>query len=186
MNGLASASSLSQSLLQPSENSAAGTLDTLGAGSTISDPQPSPQDSSSSIDHLESTAGPNIITNGLSASDTQKFATSSQPDGGLVRTADVIIDRQDKGGAAEKEGAQAEPLVIKEEGEVLLEASVSGQIELLEHTPESGVGTGVGLIVNEEGHEWVPDGDHELKRVKVRKTCPIDFPSFNSRTLHNI
>jgi protein phosphatase-4 regulatory subunit 3 len=103
----------------------------------------------------------------------------------LVQPAEVIDDRQDKGGAAEKEGAQAEPLVIKDD---LLEAAVNGQIELLEHTPESGVGTGVGvgLIVNEEGHEWVPDGDHELKRVKVRKACPFDFPSFNSRALHNI
>lgn len=181
MNGLASAPSLSQSLLQPPENFAAGPVDTVGAGSTtISDPQPSPQDSSSSIDRqLDSTAATNIIPNGLSTSDTQKPATGSQPEGGLVQHAEVIDDRQDKGGAAEKEGAQAEPLVIKDD---LLEAAVNGQIELLEHTPESGVGTGLGmgLIVNEDGH-WVPDGDYELKRVKVRKVCHlISHPSFRA------
>ncbi|KIM46489.1 hypothetical protein M413DRAFT_441578 [Hebeloma cylindrosporum] len=167
MNGPASAPSLSQSLLQSSENSAAGPVDTIGAGSTtVSDPQI--QDSSSSIDrHLDSPPATIIIPNGLSASDTQKPATSSQPEGGLVEIAEVIDNRQDKGGA-EKEGPQAEPLTIKEEGEVLLEAAINGQIELLEHTPESGAGAGVGgLIVTEEAQDWVPDGDHELKRVKV-------------------
>lgn len=181
MNGLASASSLSQSLLQSSENFAAGPVDTIGAGSTtISDPQPSLQDSSSSIDRqLDSTATTNIIPNGISVSDTQKPATYSQPEGGLVQPAEVIDDRRDKGGAADEEGAQAEPLIVKEDP---LEAAVNGQIKLLERTPESGVGTGVGvgLIVNEEG-QWVPDGDYEFKRVKVRKTCSFDFPSFNAR-----
>ena len=182
MNGLASASPLSQSLLQPSENFAAGSVDTTGAGSTtISDPQPSLPDSSSSIDRqLDSTAATNLTPDGLSAPDTQKPATYSQPEG--TQPAEVIDDRQDKGGAAHEESARAEPLIVKED---LLEAAVNGQIKLLERPPESGIGTvGMGLIANEEG-QWVPDGDYEFKRVKVRKAC-----SFNShpsmRALHNI
>jgi protein phosphatase-4 regulatory subunit 3 len=171
MNGLASASSISQSLLQISENSAAGPVDTIGAGSTTTQPSESLPDSSSSIDqHLDSTATTNIIPNVPPALETQAPATGAQPEGG---TAEVIDNRQDKGGAADKQATQPEPLAIKEEGGVLLESAVDGQIQLLEHTPESGVGAGeVGLIVNEEG-QWVPDADHELKRVKVRKTLFI-------------
>lgn len=46
---------------------------------------------------------------------------------------------------------------VKEEGEATLEP-VNGQIELLEHTPDT---------VVDEGQDWLPDGDHEMKRVKV-------------------
>src|SRR5437016_1365044 len=114
MNGLASASSISQSLLQIPENSAAGPVDTIGAGSTTTQPSESHQDSSSSIDqHLDSTATTNIIPNVPSALDTQNPATSAQPEGEI---AEVIDDPRDKAEAVEKQNAQAEPLVIKEEG----------------------------------------------------------------------
>ena len=63
--------------------------------------------------------------------------------------------------------------VIKEEGEVLLD-QVNGQIELLDQPPEAMTGSNEsGLQMAEDGQEWLPEGDHELKRVKVRFG---DFP----------
>ncbi|KIL70395.1 hypothetical protein M378DRAFT_156518 [Amanita muscaria Koide BX008] len=56
---------------------------------------------------------------------------------------------------------------IKEEGEVSLD-QVSGQIELLEQSPDALVGSSEsGTQLAEDGHEWLPEGDPELKRVKV-------------------
>jgi protein phosphatase-4 regulatory subunit 3 len=54
----------------------------------------------------------------------------------------------------------------KDEGEVLLQ-HVNGQIELLEGSPDIGIGSQDSGLIVEENQEWVPDADNELKRVKV-------------------
>ena len=72
-----------------------------------------------------------------------------------------------------------EPVVIKEEGE-LIHGTVNGQIELLEHTPEPSVGSGdAEVMVNDsDAQDWIPDADHELKRVKVcQPFCSRHFPN---------
>lgn len=57
---------------------------------------------------------------------------------------------------------------IKEEGEVLLD-TVNGQIELLDHSQEVMAGPSEpGTQMAEDGQDWLSEGDHELKRVKVR------------------
>ncbi|KAF8638593.1 hypothetical protein AX17_002134 [Amanita inopinata Kibby_2008] len=56
---------------------------------------------------------------------------------------------------------------IKEEGEVLLE-QVNGQIELLEHSPDAMASSSESAAqLGEDGRDWLPEADHELKRVKV-------------------
>ncbi|PPQ68299.1 hypothetical protein CVT25_001387 [Psilocybe cyanescens] len=170
MNGLASASPEPQSLLQSSQNSPAGAAHTTGAGSTtIFDSQSPLQDSQSSIDQdPTSTSVTNIPPDELSDSTPQHPAAENpQAEGEFVQTAEVIGVSQDKGGGTETENVEAETSIIKEEGEVLLR-HVNGQIELVEHTPthDAGLGDG-GLIMTDEGGEWLPESDHELKRVKV-------------------
>ena len=46
---------------------------------------------------------------------------------------------------------------------------VNGQIELLDQSPEALVGSAEsGTHLAEDAQEWLPEGDPELKRVKVR------------------
>jgi hypothetical protein len=57
---------------------------------------------------------------------------------------------------------------IKEEGEVLLDP-VNGQIELLDQSQEVMAGPSESATqMAEDGQDWLSEGDHELKRVKVR------------------
>lgn len=56
---------------------------------------------------------------------------------------------------------------IKEEGEVLLD-QVNGQIELLESQEPLAGTSESGTHMPEDGQDWLQEGDHELKRVKVR------------------
>lgn len=78
---------------------------------------------------------------------------------------------QDKGREPVPGGQPQSLEIVKEEGEVPLE-HVNGQIELVEHTPETAAGPGdSGGTVGDDGHDWLPDGDHELKRVKVSGVC---------------
>ncbi|TFK66581.1 DUF625-domain-containing protein [Pluteus cervinus] len=58
---------------------------------------------------------------------------------------------------------QQDSELVKTEGDVILD-QVNNQIELVEHTPDAVAASGQ---AGEEGHDWAPDGDHELKRVKV-------------------
>lgn len=172
MNGHASDSPEPQSLLQASDTFTASAADTTGGGSTsVSDSESPLQDASTPMDQNLASANPtNVSLSELPVSEPQNVATSAETAGEVVQTAEVFGEGQDKGGSAEVEAVQAEPLTIKQEADVTLEA-VNGQIELLEHTPEATVvGTGeTGLIVQEDGQDWIPDPDHELKRVKVRK-----------------
>ena len=152
MNGVASQHSQSQSLLNTSIISgSAGTTDhNSGAGSTsISNQQPSFQHSSHDANLTPD--NPSLSDSTTTAGGEQVLAPQEQPPG-------------DKDGEAQ---SLIEPAVIKEEGEVLLEP-VNNQIELLEHTPEATVGSGdAEVMVNEDAQDWIPDADHELKRVKV-------------------
>jgi len=137
MNSVASQHSQSQSLLNTS---------TISGPAGIADHNPGA--SSTSISNQQAFQGSTTPTNDTNlSSDNPK----EQPPGDIE---------------GEVHG-QIEPVVIKEEGEVLL-GTVNGQIELLEHTPEASVGSGdADVMVNEDAQDWIPDADHELKRVKV-------------------
>ncbi|KAF5387750.1 hypothetical protein D9615_000680 [Tricholomella constricta] len=142
----------SQSLLASLSTSA----NSSGAGSTVSDSQPSsdsaaPLSANTSTQDATSTDS-KTSTNPLPGSSGTSQSTSVERGPSQVATGD-------KGRKHEPEGAEQQEAVgsMKEEGEASL-APVNQQIELLEHTPDS---------VVDDGQDWVPDGDHELKRVKV-------------------
>jgi len=169
MDGPAGASTELQLIPQPSSTPS----DATGTGSTaVSDSQSSIQDSQSPIDQSLSFADPTLIfpTEGWNSDSSDIPTVSSQTGEEVTWTAEAVGDGQDKGGGgAEMQNVASDSLVIKEEGEVLL-GHVNGQIELLEHTPEHGASQGMNnFIVSEEGQDWIPNQDHELKRVKVRK-----------------
>jgi len=161
MNGVASQHSQSQSLLNTSTISGpAGIADhNSGAGSTsISNQQASFQHSP----HQDSTSpnDTNLISDNSSLSDPEPLTTAGEEEA-------LVPKKQPPGDKDREVHGQIEPVGIKEEGEVLLD-TVNGQIELLEHTPEASVGSGgAGVMANEDAQDWIPDADHELKRVKV-------------------
>ena len=157
MNGVASQHSQPQSLLNSSTISGpAGIADhTSGAGSTSTSNQQALQHSP----HHDST----------SPNDTNLTSDSPSPSGlePLTKTAGVmeaLVPEEQPPGDEVGEGQE----VIKEEGEVV-NGTVSGPVELLEHTPEPNVGsTDAEVMVNDsDAQDWIPDADHELKRVKV-------------------
>ncbi len=53
---------------------------------------------------------------------------------------------------------------VKSEGEVLINA----QVDLLEGSSDNSIMSGDTTLVVQESQEWIPEPDHELKRVKVR------------------
>ena len=166
MNGVASLHLSPQSLLNTSTISGpAGIADhNFGAGST-SNQQVLHQDSTSPNDT-------NLTSDNPSLSDPEPLTTTAGEGEALVPK------EQPPGDKDGEEKGQIEPVVIKEEGEVLL-GTVSGQIELLEHTPEASVGSGdAEVMVNEDAQDWIPDADHELKRVKVCR--PSFFRHFSN------
>jgi protein phosphatase-4 regulatory subunit 3 len=59
-------------------------------------------------------------------------------------------------------GPQQSTESVKVEETVLEPVNV--QIELLEHTPD---------VIVDDGQDWAPDGDHEMKRVKVSTSTSI-------------
>ena len=159
MNGVASQHSQPQSLLNTSTISGpAGIADhTSGAGSTSTSNQQALQQSP--LHDSTSPNDTNITSDSPSPSDIEP----------LTKTAGVteaLVPKKQPPGDQVGEGQ--EPLVIKEEGEVL-RGTVNGPVELLEHTPEPSVGSGdAEVMVNDsDAQEWIPDADHELKRVKV-------------------
>jgi protein phosphatase-4 regulatory subunit 3 len=159
MNGVASQHSQPQSLLNTSTISGpAGIADHIsGAGSTSTSNQQALQHSP----HHDSTSpnDTNLISDSPSPSDLEPLTTTA----GVT---EVLVPKEQPPG--DKVGEGQEPVVIKEEGEVL-HGTVNGQIELLEHTPEPSVGSGdAEVMVNDpDAQDWIPDADHELKRVKV-------------------
>ncbi|KAF9478406.1 DUF625-domain-containing protein [Pholiota conissans] len=170
MNGHATDPPDPPSLLNSPENFADGAADTTGAGSTsISDSQSPLQDASTPIDQNLTSVNPaNISSSEPLDSEPHVATTSAATHEQVIQTAEVIEKGEDKvGGSTEVEALQAEPLTDNHEADIHLE-TVNGQIELLEHTPDNSIITGeAGLIVQDDGQDWVPDPDHELKRVKV-------------------
>ncbi|KAF8165663.1 component of IIS longevity pathway SMK-1-domain-containing protein [Crassisporium funariophilum] len=175
MNGLASAGSHSQSLLHTPTNPvpAAASLadDNSGAVSTsIPNPQPSPQlPSTPSISDPTPATDIASTANDVSPRDPQALTTPSGTQEEDIQKAEVHVHGQDKGGAVAVGNEHIEPQFVKEESDGALElVPRNNQIELVEHMPEAGIGLGeAGLMINEEAQEWIPDADHELKRVKV-------------------
>ncbi|KAL0950186.1 hypothetical protein HGRIS_010179 [Hohenbuehelia grisea] len=78
---------------------------------------------------------------------------------GSMQTEEQAAGSQD---ALEQEHYTAEML---EDGGI---GSINGlqQVELVEHTPDGAGGLG-DVSVGDDPHDWFPDNDHELKRVKV-------------------
>ena len=159
MNGVASQHSQPQSLLNTSTISGpAGIADhTFGAGSTSTLNQQALQHSP----HHDST----------SPNDTNQTSDSPPPSDleSLTTTAgetDALAPKMHPPGDEDGEG---QPVVIKEGGEVL-RGTDNSPLELSqEHTPEPSVGSGDAevMINDSDAQDWIPDADHELKRVKV-------------------
>ena len=173
MNSVASQHSQPQSLLNTSTISGpAGIADhNSGAGSTpISNQQASFQHSS----HQDSTSpnNTNLTSDNSLLPDPEPLTPTTGED-------QVLVPKEQPGDKDGEVQGQIEPAVIKEEGEVLLE-TVNGQIELMEHIPEASVGSGdAEVMVNEDAQDWIPDADHELKRVKVCQ-CPLSLSFLKS------
>lgn len=147
MNSDAGPENQPQSLL----STTSPTSDSLGAGSTI--PSISQQSSDSTTPHSTQ----NSID--LSANDSKASAGNpSEPNGSTEGTGGgdhVPVATEDKDREPELAAGTALGSVKEEEGTL---EQVNGQIELLEHTSDT---------VVDEGQDWLPDGDHEMKRVKV-------------------
>lgn len=175
MNGVASASQESLSFLQMSQNSIAGVSDTTGAGSTlISNEQSSSslQDSSLSIGSVSNTDNPSTSQQNISVATESTSVNPGDPQIQLAQNQNELLQLHKKDETPEVEVIQVDPIHIKEGNNPLLE-QVNGQVSLLEHTHENGVGAGdPGLIGAEETQDWIPESD-ELKRVKVRNILPI-------------
>ncbi|KAJ2929227.1 hypothetical protein H1R20_g7862, partial [Candolleomyces eurysporus] len=100
---------------------------------------------------------------------TQQLAMdSSSDDMAEVAQDGRVAAQEDKDNDTEPEiGPQPAQHRIKEEGEVSLD-HVNGQPELFEHAsgPYLGPGDPSGVMAD-DGQEWIPDADHDLKRVKA-------------------
>ncbi|PPQ70709.1 hypothetical protein CVT26_014633 [Gymnopilus dilepis] len=171
MNGAASASNTDQSLLHHPTNDDAGPADLSGAGSTDT--------SHNDLQHSHNSSAPDqdpSATNATNIFPDEPSSQSSQPSsaedaaaaesGDVTQASQVISEEHEKGDGADPDNVQAEHMLIKEEGEVLLE-HVNGHIELLDNPADQGVGSSQAGYVADEGQEWITDADHELKRVKV-------------------
>lgn len=176
MNGVASQHSQSQSLLNSSTVSGpAGIADHIsGAGSTSTSNQQALQHSP----HHDST----------SSNDTNLTSDSSdlEPLTTTVGVTEALLPKEQPPG--DKVGEGQEPVVIKEEGE-LLHGTVNGQIELLEHTSGRSVGSGdAEVMVNDsDAQDWIPDADHELKRVKVcQPSCSRHLSSYYDNAMFSV
>ncbi|KAF9534111.1 component of IIS longevity pathway SMK-1-domain-containing protein [Crepidotus variabilis] len=138
-------------------------------------------DSNSSLQDLESTADQNssaantttVSPSELSLPDLQPsengpFITSETPFVHPTPMETPVAGSSAEGGAEQSANTTGliDHVTVKEEGEVLLEP-VNSQIELLEGSSEIGAVPGEAGLIVEESQEWIPDPDHELKRVKV-------------------
>jgi protein phosphatase 4 regulatory subunit 3 len=161
MNGVGASEVQSQSLL-----STASPADISGAGSTS---PPSQQFSDSTSPN--STQNP---TNSSPNESTAEENTTPEPNETIAYPLGSKDDgkemKPDKGREHESvsEGGVPQPSTSVKAEETGLE-SVNVQIELLEHTPD---------VVVDDGQDWAPDGDHEMKRVKVSAftstfLCPV-------------
>ena len=187
MNGAASASNTDQSLLHHPTNDDAGPADLSGAGSTDT--------SHNDLQHSHNSSSPDqdpSATNATNIFPDEPSSQSSQPSsaedaaaaesGDVTQASQVISEEHEKGDGADPDNVQAEHMLIKEEGEVLLE-HVNGHIELLDNPADQGVGSSQAGYVADEGQEWITDADHELKRVKVRRHFHLFILRFCAWTL---
>ncbi|GLB34125.1 putative DUF625-domain-containing protein [Lyophyllum shimeji] len=128
------------------------TVDPSGAGSTVSNTQLS-TDSTSTPPSSTSTHNP-VPSDSKTPADPRPEQNSTPEN---VESGPSTVATGHKGGEEEAKVAeqQQHQESIKEEGEASLQHQ---QIELLERTSDS---------VVDGGQDWVPDDDHELKRVKV-------------------
>ncbi|KAF8076723.1 component of IIS longevity pathway SMK-1-domain-containing protein [Lyophyllum atratum] len=151
MNSDAGHDTQPQSLLTP----AAATTDPSGAGSTIPNTRLSADSTSTPLP--ASTLSPAPGDSNTTTTPVPEPSGSSQ--GTSTESASSQGATGNKGQEHVAEVAEPPQSLesIKDEREPLLHP-VNQQIELLEHTPDS-------LI--DDGQDWAPDGDHELKRVKV-------------------
>lgn len=150
MNSDASPKNQLQSLVSTSSTP----TDPSGAGSTI----PNTQSSSDSTTSFP-TSAPGPTSNGSTISTEALLNPNTTAEDASGDNGPNKVATRDKGQEFEEVREQQPLESIKEEEEATL-APVNQQIELLEHTPET---------VGDDGQDWVPDGDHEMKRVKVSK-----------------
>lgn len=152
MNGDGASENQSQSLL----STASPATSIPGAGST----SPLSQQSSDST-------SPNSTQSQTSSTPKDAIAeanTPPEPNGTIGHSVGGTEGSQrmaqDKGRESEStsEHGEQQPCTESVKAEDTTLESVNVQIELLEHTPD---------VVVDDGQDWAPDGDHEMKRVKV-------------------
>lgn len=165
MNGNAAAPTHQQSLLQPTThitNSTAGDANHPGTGTTTSKSQSEQsEDSTAPATQSPPTNSPTHESNTVISQSGQSGSGGDAGPNEQVAAQDK--EQQVEAGSSQQQGADG----IKEEGEIALEP-VNGQIELVEHSPDTTAGAGDTLgAAGDDGHDWLSDGDHELKRVKV-------------------
>jgi len=170
MDGLASHYQQDQSPLHVDQHRAATISDIHPAASSSG----SSTDSDSSLSEPSSHLGQNSLLNSdpgvssvvLALPDQQTPQTSTETMIGLT----PLVEERSTGGVNPDQHVISIGLVdnipVKDQGEALL-GHVNGQIELLEGSPDVSIGSGDSGLIVEENQEWIPDPDHELKRVKV-------------------
>ncbi|KAF5322390.1 hypothetical protein D9619_000547 [Psilocybe cf. subviscida] len=168
MDGLASTSSSTNSLLPSATKHTADATNADASGSTAAaELQSSLQDIPISTDQdseapVTSTLSPNVPSNS-DAHELPSTEIGNAQDAG--QATEVNAEGHNKGQGALHEEQPSDGVAIKEEGEVLL-VPANGQIELLEHT-DSAILSESALSLHDDGSDWLPESDQELKRVKV-------------------
>jgi protein phosphatase-4 regulatory subunit 3 len=163
MNGVAVDNSQSPSAV-------AADSPTTGTGSTIDGHSPRQDSTTTPSDPTQTGVTDPPPFESTPTSTLHLASTGSEERREQNDTSSTVATIGDKGmvsGGENGRHAELEP-VVKEEGEVTLEHA-NNQIELLEHASDTIVGVGEAGVVTEDGHEWLAEGDHELKRVKVSK-----------------
>ena len=170
MDGLASHNQQDQSLLHVDQHVAATISDNHPTGSSSGSTPNSDSSPSSPSPHLGQNSSLNNdpgMSSVVLVPPDQQTQQTTEPMIGLM----PLLEERSPGSAANPDQhinsiSLVDNTSTKDEGEALLE-HVNGQIELLEGSPDVSIGSGDPGLIVEESQEWVPDPDHELKRVKV-------------------
>jgi len=149
MNGDGVSEDQVQPLISTTNISGAGSASLPSQFSSPSTPPNSTQNlTNSTLNDSTAESSPPSETNGITGNPNRGEANGQQ------------ITPHDKGRESEfaSEGRNPQPSMESVKAEETALEPVNVQIELLEHTPDA---------VVDDAQDWAPDGDHEMKRVKV-------------------
>jgi len=149
MNGDAAAANQPASLVQNAGAAGGGAQPANSQQSPAQNPNSSHPGSTSSV--IQSSSA---TTGGVGAGNAVIVLENEQ----------VAIQDNDRGLGSGTEPSKA----VDSELEGLLTEQVNGQGEVVDQLSDTAAGSSdSGGNSNDEGHDWLPENDHELKRVKV-------------------